>query len=111
MPFDETAAMRIRPLLSRRKGFEEKKMFGGIGYLLNGNMCCGVWKEFLILRVGPAAYEESLAQDFVREFDITGRSVKGWVMVEPLGYESLEDLKTWVKLAAIFTTSLPAKAK
>src|SRR5688572_19525999 len=71
MAFDETTAKRVRLLLSRRKGFEEKKMFGGIGFLLNGNMCCGVWKEFLILRVGPAAYQETLAQEFVKQFDIT----------------------------------------
>ena len=111
MPFDETTAKRVRPLLSRRKRFEEKKMFGGVGFLLNGNMCCGVWKEFLILRVGPAAYEETLSQEFVRQFDITGRAMKGWVMVEPPGFEDPADLKSWVDLAVLFSGSLPPKAK
>lgn len=111
MPFDERTAKRVRPLLSRRKSFEEKKMFGGVGFLLNGNMCCGVWKEFLILRVGPAAYEESLTQDYVRQFDITGRPMKGWVMVEPPGFEEPADLKAWVDLAVLFSSSLPPKSK
>lgn len=111
MPFDETTAQRVRPLLSRRKGFVEKKMFGGIGFLLSGNMCCGVWKEFLILRVGPLAYEETLAQEFVKPFDITGRAMKGWVMVEPPGFQKPADLKSWVDLAVLFAGSLPAKAK
>ncbi|MDA1051949.1 MAG: TfoX/Sxy family protein [Planctomycetota bacterium] len=111
MPYDETTATRVRPLLSRRKGFEEKQMFGGIGFLLNGNMCCGVWKEFLILRVGPAAYEETLAQEFVQQFDITGRAMKGWVMIEPPGLADPADLKSWVDLAILFAGSLPPKAK
>ena len=111
MPFDETTAQRVRPLLSRRKGFEERKMFGGVGFLLHGNMCCGVWKEFLILRVGPAAYEETLAQEFVKQFDITGRAMKGWVMVEPAGFEDPAALKSWVDLAVLFSGSLPPKAK
>lgn len=86
-------------------------MFGGISFLLNGNMCCGVWKEFLILRVGPAAYEELLAQEFVRQFDITGRAMTGWVMVEPPGFADPADLKSWVDLAALFAGSLPPKTK
>ncbi len=109
MPYDETLATRVRPLMSRRKGFAEKKMFGGIGYLLNGNMCCGVWKEFLILRVGPDAYELALAEPFVKEFDITGRPMRGWIMVEPGGIEDADDLKSWIKQAAKFASALPTK--
>jgi len=109
MPFDETLAKRVRPLLSRRKGFAGKKMFGGMGYLLNGNMCCGVWKESLILRIGRDAYEEALTEPFVKEFDITGRPMTGWVMVEPEGIEDDQDLKDWVRQAIRFTSSLPAK--
>lgn len=111
MPYDEAIAKRVRPLLSRRKGFAEKKMFGGVGFLLNGNMCCGVWKEFLILRVGADLYQSSLAEPFVREFDITGRAMTGWVMVEPEGFADATDLKTWVGKAASFAGSLPPKAK
>jgi TfoX/Sxy family transcriptional regulator of competence genes len=109
MPFDEDLAKRVRPLVSRRKGFSEKQMFGGIGFLLSGNMCCGVWKEFLILRIGPDAYEKTLEEPFVREFDITGRSMTGWAMVEPDGVAVDEDLKEWVQQAIKFCRSLPAK--
>ncbi len=109
MPYDESLAERIRPLISRRRGAAEKKMFGGVGFLLNGNMCCGVWKKSLIARIGPATYESMLEEPFVREFDITGRPMKGWVMVEPEGIADDEDLKSWVTRAANFTGSLPAK--
>jgi len=109
MPFDEVLAARVRPLLVRRKGFAQKKMFGGVGYLLSGNMCVGVWKEFLIARIGVEMYEGALAEPHVRVFDITGRAMKGWVMVEPAGVADGEALKSWVRRAANFTTSLPAK--
>ena len=109
MPYDEALAARVRPLLVRRKGFAEKKMFGGVGYLLNGNMCVGVWKEFLIARIGIEMYEGALAEPHVRVFDITGRAMKGWVMVEPAGVADDEALTSWVRRAANFTSSLPAK--
>lgn len=109
MPYDEALAARVRPLLSRKRSFSEKKMFGGVGFLLGGNMCVGVWKEFLIVRTGPKGYEDALDQPHVRKFDITGKVMTGWVMVEPGGLESDEDLKAWVKLAARFAGSLPEK--
>jgi len=84
-------------------------MFGGIGFLLGGNMCVGVWKELLIVRTGPDGYEDALDQPHVRKFDITGRVMTGWVMVAPGGLETDEDLKAWVKLAAKFAASLPEK--
>ena len=88
MPYDEDTAERVRERLAHHAGFEQKKMFGGIGILLNGNMCVGVWKDSLILRVGPECYEAALSARFVDEFDITGRPMKGWVMVEPDGIET-----------------------
>jgi TfoX/Sxy family transcriptional regulator of competence genes len=109
MAYDESSAQRLRALLSRRKGISEKHMFGGVGFLLNGNMCVGVWKEFLIVRVGPDAYRTSLQQPSTREFDITGRAMRGWVMVEPDGFASAEQLKLWVAQAWDFVKSLPAK--
>jgi TfoX/Sxy family transcriptional regulator of competence genes len=109
MPFDESLAARVRLLLRRRRGFSEKKMFGGVGFLLNGNMCVGVWKEFLIVRVGPDAYDDALAEPGVREFDITGRSMTGWVMVEPDGVESERKLSEWVQQAVDFVEGLPKK--
>jgi TfoX/Sxy family transcriptional regulator of competence genes len=109
MPYDESLALRIRKTLARRKNVVEKKMFGGVGFLISGNMCVGVWKENLVARVGLDKYEDSLAQPFVKKFDITGRAMKGWVMVEPGGIETENDLKQWVRLAAKFAGSLPAK--
>jgi TfoX/Sxy family transcriptional regulator of competence genes len=109
MPFDATIADRVRPLMARRAGFAEKKMFGGVGYLLDGNMCVGVWKEFLIVRVGPEAYEDALAKRGVQEFDITGRPMKGWVMVDPSGVRGDIELAQWVEQAVSFVRMLPRK--
>jgi TfoX/Sxy family transcriptional regulator of competence genes len=109
--FDAQLADRVRTLLSRRKGFSEKRMFGGIGFLLNDNLCCGILRTDLILRLGVDAAEEALREYGVRPFDITGRAMQGWVMVGPAAYEDADDLARWVKLAARFAGSLPAKEK
>jgi TfoX/Sxy family transcriptional regulator of competence genes len=109
MPYDEETAERVRTLLEPRGMYVEKKMFGGLGFLLGGNMCCCVWKEFLILRVGPEAYADALARPATREFDVTGRPMTGWVMVEPDGFEDRADLKRWLELAATFVARLPIK--
>ena len=109
MPYEELTAERIREVLARRPGFVEKKMFGGVGFMLNGNMCCGVWKKFLILRIGPDAYDETLDKDNVAEFDITGRPMKGWVMVTPEGFDQPEALRGWINQAISFVQSLPKK--
>lgn len=109
MAFDDVLADRVRPLVSRRRGFSEKKMFGGLGFLLHGNMCIGVWKEFLILRIGPDAYDEALMRPNVVEFDITGRPMKGWVMVEPAGVQRDSEFVEWTNLAIDFVSELPRK--
>lgn len=109
MAYDESLAARIREVLDNQTGIEEKKMFGGIGFLLNGNMLVGVWKENLIVRVGADAYEEALTESSVVEFDITGRSMKGWVMVEPEGVDEDENLKDWIGRAVEFVKTLPGK--
>jgi TfoX/Sxy family transcriptional regulator of competence genes len=77
MAFDEALAERIRKQLARRANLEEKKMFGGIGFLLKGNLLVGVWKESLIVRLSPEESQEALKEAHVREFDITGRPMKG----------------------------------
>jgi TfoX/Sxy family transcriptional regulator of competence genes len=109
MAYDETLAGRIRAALARRKNIEEKKMFGGIGILLNGNMLVGVWKESLIVRLGPEDGKEALKEPHVREFDITGRSMKGWVLVDPEGIKDDDDLSGWIQRALKFVGKLPAK--
>jgi TfoX/Sxy family transcriptional regulator of competence genes len=99
MAFDESLAERIRVALARKKGIENKKMFGGIGFLLQGNMLVGVWKNSLIVRVGPEGYEDALLEPHVKDFDITGRPMKGWVLVEPEGVEDDDKLKSWIDRA------------
>src|SRR5215475_6750822 len=99
MAFDEYLAARIRDALARRKGIEEKKMFGGIGFLLHGNLLVGVWKDSLIVRLGPEEGEEALKEPHVKEFDITGRAMKGWVLVEPEGVEGDDQLSDWIERA------------
>ena len=111
MAFDESLAARIRDALAGKKGVEEKKMFGGVGFLLNGNMLVGVWKDSLIVRLGPDEGDEALKEPHVREFDITGRAMKGWVLVEPDGVEADEQLADWIGRATKFVGKLPAKEK
>jgi len=109
MVYDETLAARVRKTMSRRKNMVEKKLFGGVGFMLSGNMCVAVWKEFLIVRVGREGYESALNQPFVTKFDITGRAMTGWVMVDPGGLEGDDDLRRWVSLAVRFVKTLPEK--
>jgi hypothetical protein len=110
MAFSEELAERIRQGLARKKGIEEKRMFGGIGFLLNGNMLVGVWKESLIVRLGPEEVGEALKEPHVKEFDITGRPMKGWVLVAPQGVED-DQLRGWVRRGVKFVGKLPAKEK
>src|SRR5579864_3134416 len=110
MAFIEALAERIRQALARRKNVEEQKMFGGVGFLLNGNMLVGVWKDSLIVRLGPDQAEEALLEPHVEEFDITGRPMKGWVLVEPEGVIGDDQLSAWIQRALKFVGSLPAKS-
>jgi TfoX/Sxy family transcriptional regulator of competence genes len=109
MAFNEALAERIRHALARKKNIDEKKMFGGIGFLLNGNMLVGVWKDSLIVRVGPESHEDVLLEPHVKDFDITGRPMKGWVLVEPEGVEVEDQLKGWIERAVKFVRKLPGK--
>lgn len=109
MAFDEDLAARIRKALARKKGIEEKKMFGGIGFLLNGNMLVGVWKNSMIVRLGPEQAEEALLEPHVGEFNITRKAMKGWIMVEAEGVADGAAVKEWVQRATKFVGKLPAK--
>ena len=111
MAFDEVLAGRIRDALARKKGMEVKKMFGGVGFLLHGNMLVGVWRDSLIVRLGPEEGDEALKEPHVKEFDITGRPMKGWVVVEPEGVEGDEQLTDWIDRATKFVRTLPMKEK
>lgn len=110
MAFNEALAERIRHLLARRKNVEEKKMFGGIGFLLNGNLLVGVRKDSLLVRLGPEQSEEALREAHVTEFKISGRgTMKGWVVVGLEGVKDDDQLKGWIQRAAKFVGMLPAK--
>src|SRR5262250_3259266 len=100
MAFSEELAERIRRELARKKNIEEKKMFGCVCFLLNGNALAGVWRDRLIARLGPDEGEEALREPHVRAFDITGRPMRNWVAVEPEGIEDDEQLKAWVEQAS-----------
>jgi hypothetical protein len=111
MAFDEVLAERIRKRLARRKNVEEKKMFGGVGFLLNGNLLVGVWKDSLIVRLGNDEGDEALREPHVGEFNITGRPMRNWVLVGPGGVEGDDQLADWIGRAVKFVGTLPAKEK
>jgi TfoX/Sxy family transcriptional regulator of competence genes len=109
MAYDENAAARLRDELGTLPGLTEKKMFGGIAFLIGGNMACGVIGNDLIARVGAAQHAASMAQPGARVFDFSGKPMAGWVVVAPPGYSAADDLARWVKLAVTYAGSLPAK--
>ena len=111
MAFDESLAARIRETLARRRGVEEKKMFGCVCFLLNGNALAGVWKDRLIARLGPDEGEAALLEPHVRQFDITGKPMRNWIAVEPEGVEDDDQLKDWIERALTFVKALPATEK
>ena len=109
MAYSESLVLRIRHLLRSRKDLSEKKMFGGVGFLLQGHMCVGVWKDSLIVRLGSDQADEVRGEPFVGEFDITGRPMKGWLLVSAEGLETDEQLRQWIDRAVTFARTLPAK--
>ena len=109
MPYSESLAQRLRQTFADRRNITEKKMFGGIGFLLNDHMCVGVWKNSLIARIHPDNYSAALAEDHVQEFDITGRPMRGWIMVDPDGLDTDDQLTHWVQAAIDFVSTLPKK--
>ena len=108
MPYNAKLAERIRTELGEIP-FVEKKMFGGVGFLLHGNMAVGVYKEDLIVRVPTEKHEKFLKKPYAKVFDITGRAMKGWLMVEPDGCKTAKQLSAWVKESVEFALTLPAK--
>jgi len=109
MAYDEGLAQRVREVLSDFLGYEEKKMFGGIGFLLQGNMACGVIREDLIVRVGAENYSEALLRPDVELFDMTGRAMTGWVIVKEPGYRKDSNLNDWVDQGVSYSLTLPPK--
>lgn len=107
MPYNETIDSSVTRVISNW-GTVRKKMFGGTCHILNGNMMCGVYKDYLILRLGENEANVALNQNHVKPFDITGKPMKGWVMVEASGFIG-PLLSQWLKKARKFVESLPSK--
>lgn len=109
MVSNEQLASRIRAL-TKRKGLSEKNMFGGVAFMLNGNMCFGTIKDDLVVRVGPEQYREALAMPHARPMDFTGRPIKGFVFVDPKGWSKDATLQKWLDMGIGYASSLPKKA-
>ena len=109
MAYDEGLAERIRELLAEQPNTRERKMFGGLAFMLNGHMTIGLNKDDLMVRVGPDQYDHALAQPHARQMDFTGRPMKGYVFVSAAGYAEDTDLAAWIERAAAYTLSLAPK--
>ena len=110
MAYDETLAERIRTILASRDDVTERKMFGGIAFLVGGNMACGVIRDDMMVRVGPDAHDEALGRPHARPMDFTSRPMRGMVYVGPGGTGPDGDLERWVAAGVTFAAGLPPKA-
>ena len=110
MAYDEGLAERIRGILADRHDVSEKRMFGGIAFMVRGHMSVGVVKDDLMVRVGPEAHAELVRQPHARPMDFTGRPMKGFVYVDSPGLEAEVDLEGWVGHGLRYALSLPARA-
>jgi len=109
MAYDHRLAARIRGVFGNRKGVAEKRMFGGLAFLVGGHMACGVVGEELMVRVGPEAYESALREPHARVMDFTGKPLRGMVYVASEGIATDPDLASWVEQSYRYTVSLPPK--
>lgn len=109
MAYDEGTAQRLQDLLVDQDGVVEKKMFGGLVFMVRGNMCIGISKEDLMVRVGKENHAEAIAQPYARPMDFTGKPMEGFIFVSPAGYETDEDLESWLKRGLKYVLTLPAK--
>jgi TfoX/Sxy family transcriptional regulator of competence genes len=104
--YNERLADKVRFLIAGQKGWAEKKMFGGIAFMLNGKMCCGVIKDDLMVRVGPESNSKALALPNSRPMDFTGKPMKGFVYVDSKGWSKNSNLKMWIDMGVDFVSSL-----
>ena len=109
MPYDTGLAARLQELLQDLPGMDETRMMGGFGYILNGNLCVGVFKDTLMIRVGVEMAQKILKEPHVRPMDFTGKVMKGWAIIEPEGIEEDADLEKFCALAIEFVETLPHK--
>ncbi|HYJ60247.1 MAG TPA: TfoX/Sxy family protein [Actinomycetota bacterium] len=109
MAVDEELAGRIRDLVGPLAGVTEQRMFGGLAFMLDGNMCVGVHGEDMIARLSAAEGERALAEPHVRMMDVTGRPMTGWLFVGPEATSTDEELADWVDRCVTYASSLPPK--
>jgi TfoX N-terminal domain len=109
MAYDEGLATRIRDAIGDRPGLAEKQMFGGLAFLLDGNMACGVRGDDLMVRVGADAADAALGESGVRPSEMKGRPMKGWLLVDADGHAEDDDLRRWVDRGLAYASSLPPK--
>jgi hypothetical protein len=110
MAYDVELTERMRKVVERMATASEKKMFGGVAFMINGNMACGVNGMGMIVRVGEAAFERAMQRPYVHVFDMTGKPMKGWVVVDSVGVQDDTQLKGWVEAGIDFASSLPPKS-
>lgn len=111
MAYNERLAERVRSYFTRRKGVEEKRMFGGLCFMLNGHMCCGIEKDRLMIRVLPDRYEELLKNSHARKMDFIGKPLKGFLFISEAGYRTAGGLSSWLDEAIECVKSKPPKKK
>lgn len=109
MPYNTELAERLKNILLGRSAMEEKKMFGGIGWMLNGNMCVGVYQDWLLIRIGEEKAKLVFEELHAKPMDITGKPMKGWAMIAFEGLEEDRELKRFTEIAIEFVGSLPIK--
>ena len=109
MALDIKLAERMRKQLGKRRGLTEKKMFGGLSFLVNGNVCCGVHGQEMIVRLDPEETDKALRERHTRIFDLSGRPMKGWILVQSKGLTTDKALAKWIQVGIEYALSLPAK--
>ncbi|MHA2392683.1 MAG: TfoX/Sxy family protein [Promethearchaeota archaeon] len=107
MVYNEKMDLKLNELVSKWKNLTKKKMFGGTGYLVNGNMVVGIHKDYYILRLGVKNAITAMKLPKTKAFDITGRPMKGWIMAEEGAFNDVDDLKNWLAEAKEFVDTLP----
>lgn len=109
MHSDPKLVERVSAATAGWRGLTAKKMFGGMAWLLHGNMCAGIWHESLVVRCAPAEWPDYLKRPHVREMDITGRSMKGWLLVDSPAIATAKGLRDWLETSRQFVATLPKK--
>ena len=111
MAYSETLAERVRRLLARQRPVSERRMFGGLAFMVRGHMCCGIQGERLMARVGPELYDKALKWPHARPMDFTGKPIRGFVYVQPAGLKTAAQLRRWVSASVAYARSAPPKTR